>query len=371
MFELRYFRGRVALSKILLEMGVAKGDSVAIQAFTCTAVPEAVLSVGAKPVYVDTEEKGVNMAPKKLEAVLAHNPAIKAVVVQHTFGIPAQIEAISQVVDRFQIPLIEDCAHTFKSKINGQEVGSWGVASFFSFEWGKPLIAGIGGSLASKDDVLIDSLQKDYKLLSEPGLILNLRSLMQIIAFKMLYHPRVYWILKDIFHLLSKYGVTIGNYSAVEDQGVPVVSQDFGMKMPLINRLLLNYSLSRLEKDIIHRKTISDYCFKVFSRLGKESVNLPFHSESADIYYARFPVLVEDKKGLLQAARKYRYEISGWYETPVHPLDGKQLNSVGYAKNDCPNAEKMCGSLVSFPVNMRISKKDVDGYFDFINNFFG
>ena len=76
--------------------------------------------------------------------------------------------------------------------------------------------------------------------------------------------------------------------------------------------------------------------------------------------------MVADKKRLLQAARQNRIEISGWYETPVHPLEGEQLKAVGYLNNACPNAEKMCGSLVSMPVNKKVSRSDVDKYADFI-----
>jgi len=369
MFELKYFRGRVALSKLLSGLGVKVGDHVAIQAFTCTAVPEAVFSVGAKPVYVDLENGGVNMAPEKLEYILNENDKIKVIVVQHTFGIPAQMEKLFKIAESHNIPLIEDCAHTFKSAINGKEVGSWGIASFYSFEWGKPIIAGIGGAISLKNNLLRDYLQRDYDLLKEPGVIINIKSAIQILAFKLLYHPRIYWVIKDLYHFFSKHGLAIGNYSKVESQSEVEVSEDFGMKMPKINRLWLNYSLSHLEKSNDHRKSISDYYFKIFSESIFNKNILPISSELADIHYARFPLIIKDKKRLLKEARLHRVEISGWYETPVHPLKGDELGMLGYAEKTCPNAEKLCESLVSLPVNAKISKNDVDKYAAFIKGF--
>jgi len=369
MFKLRYFRGRVALSKILSGLGVHAGDDVVIQAFTCTAVPEAVFSVGAKPVYVDVENNGVNMAPEKLEKILNENVNVKAIVVQHTFGIPAQIDKIAEISEKYNIPLIEDCAHTFKTSVNGKGVGTWGVASFYSFEWGKPIIAGIGGSLVLNNGLLSDYVEKDYSHLKEPGVIFNIKSAMQILAFKLLYHPKIYWILKDLFHFFSKYGLAIGNYSKVKSEEENEISEDFGLKMPMVNRLWLNYSISHLEKSIIQRKNISDYYFKVFTSADFDKKILPDRPEIAEIYYARFPLIVKNKDLLLREARRNRIEISGWYETPVHPLEGEQLKMAGYMNNSCPNAEKLCKSLISLPVNSKISKSDIDKYAIFLKGY--
>ena len=77
-FNYLYMRGRVGLSKILSGLGVCPGDHVALQAFTCSAVPEAVYAVGAIPVYIDIEENGVNMCPVKLQNCLKENHRIRA-----------------------------------------------------------------------------------------------------------------------------------------------------------------------------------------------------------------------------------------------------------------------------------------------------
>ena len=131
-FDFLYMRGRVALSRLLLGLNILPGDKVAIQAFTCVAVPEAVKAIGAIPVYVDVEKDSVNMSHKKLINLLQKNE-IKAVVVQHTFGIPANINKISEICDQREIPIIEDCCHSINSQFQEKYLGDWSKASFYYF----------------------------------------------------------------------------------------------------------------------------------------------------------------------------------------------------------------------------------------------
>ena len=78
-FNFLYMRGRVALSRLLLGLNILPGDKVAIQAFTCVAVPEALKSIGAIPVYVDVEKNSVNMSHKQLINILEENEDVQAV----------------------------------------------------------------------------------------------------------------------------------------------------------------------------------------------------------------------------------------------------------------------------------------------------
>jgi dTDP-4-amino-4,6-dideoxygalactose transaminase len=84
--EFGVYHGRVGLCLLLRALGVGAGDSVAIQAFTCIAVSEAVAAAGATSVYVDIEADGLNMDPASLRRT--NDPRVNAVSVQHSFGIP-------------------------------------------------------------------------------------------------------------------------------------------------------------------------------------------------------------------------------------------------------------------------------------------
>ena len=139
-----YSRGRVALKAILRGIGVSGGDKVAIQAFTCSAVPEAIMAAGALPLYVDIESDGFNMDPEDLRKKISHRT--RAIIAQHTFGIPADMDRILGIANESQIPVIEDCCHTLTSSYKGKVVGSFGVGSFYSYGWGKPVVIGVEGA---------------------------------------------------------------------------------------------------------------------------------------------------------------------------------------------------------------------------------
>ena len=105
-----YFRGRVGLYAILKALDIHKDDEIAIQAFTCLAVPEAILAIGAKPSYIDIKPMQFNMSVSDLANKIT--PQTKAIVVQHTYGIPANMDEITEIAEKFNIPIIEDCCHT-------------------------------------------------------------------------------------------------------------------------------------------------------------------------------------------------------------------------------------------------------------------
>jgi dTDP-4-amino-4,6-dideoxygalactose transaminase len=105
-------RGRIALYAILKALGIGSGDEVIIQAFTCVAVPCPVLATGARPVYADIDGT-LNLDPSSVEARLT--PRTKAIVVQHTFGIPANMDRLLRTANECGIYLIEDCCHTVAS----------------------------------------------------------------------------------------------------------------------------------------------------------------------------------------------------------------------------------------------------------------
>jgi dTDP-4-amino-4,6-dideoxygalactose transaminase len=86
--------GRSALYKILQTLSIGKGDEVMLQAFTCVALPNPILWVGAKPVWVDLDLKNLNISIEDFESKITERT--KAVVVQYTFGITPDIERIKR-----------------------------------------------------------------------------------------------------------------------------------------------------------------------------------------------------------------------------------------------------------------------------------
>ncbi len=357
---LTFFRGRVALYAILKGLGIGAGDEVAAQAFTCVAVPEGIMATGAQPVWVDIEADGFNMDAADLRRKLTSRT--RAIIVQHTYGIPADMELLLQVANEAGLPVIEDCCHTLASTYKGKTVGSFGVASFYSFEWGKPIVTGIGGSAVVNDPELRQRVREAYENYQAPGITRLVRIQLQYYAFGLLYRPSLYWPVRALFHRLGSLGMAESNYNPV---GEGNIAQDFNLRMavPLQRRLARN--LAKLDAQTRHSRWVaSEYQARIQS---SAAIIHPIPPKDSDTVFARYPLRARDKAGLLAVARKANVELSEWYATPVHPLAGQELRLVHYEPGSCPNAETRCAEIVALPTHPAVTKRDIDRAVKFLN----
>jgi dTDP-4-amino-4,6-dideoxygalactose transaminase len=152
--------GTSALHLGLALLGVGEGDEVICQSFTFCASANPIVYLGAKPVFVDSEEDTWNISPELLEdAILsriANGKKPKAIIVVHLFGMPAKMSEILEISRRYQIPVLEDAAEAVGSTYDGQYCGSLGKVGVMSFNGNKIITTGGGGALISSDIGLIE-----------------------------------------------------------------------------------------------------------------------------------------------------------------------------------------------------------------------
>ncbi|MGI0148096.1 MAG: DegT/DnrJ/EryC1/StrS family aminotransferase, partial [Thermoplasmata archaeon] len=129
-FARTFWKGRVALYAILRTLEIGHEDEVILPAFTCVVVPNAVRFAGATPVYADIVPGGYNLDPAGVERAVT--PRTRAIIVQHTFGIPADLDPLLEIARRHGLAVIEDCAHSLGSEYRERGVGTFGLAAFFS-----------------------------------------------------------------------------------------------------------------------------------------------------------------------------------------------------------------------------------------------
>ena len=347
-----FFRGRAALTALLKALGIGREDLVATQAFTCVAVPEAILASGARPLMVDIEENGINMCSQDLAEKL--NDRVRAIVIQHTFGTPANMDPLLKMAKERGLPVIEDCCHTFESTYRGRTVGTFGFGAFYSFEWGKPVIAGVGGGLRVNDKSLINAISDAVSGLNVPPLKVRARMAVQYQLHKILYHPRLYWPVRSAYRFASSLGLAQGNFNPV-DQGNP--SPEFGWRMlPAAEHRLRRMWSARKKVDQHSREVVLAYREKA----EFTSIRPVAEPEGSEVIYARFPLRVPDKQGLLDQARRAGVELADWYKTPIHPLPVDNSQAVNYNAGSCPNAEQRCRELVSLPVGKKVGAREIE-----------
>jgi len=166
--------GTAALHLALRYIGVQPGDEVICSTFTFVASANAILYLGARPVFVDSESQSWNMDPGLLAECLQKRAKKgclpKAVVLVHLYGQVADIDPIREMCDRYEIPLIEDAAEALGAAYKGKAPGTFGKAGIFSFNGNKIITTSGGGMLISDDRELVDKCRYWATQAREPAL---------------------------------------------------------------------------------------------------------------------------------------------------------------------------------------------------------
>lgn len=157
--------GTAALYLALIALDIKKGKEVIVPTYVCSAVLNAVIMAGAKPVIVDIEGEDLNISLSEIKKKI--NKKTGAIVAVHTFGMPADVKRLITL----GIPVIEDCAQAIGARIHGKSVGTFGTIVTFSFYASKMLTSGNGGMVVSRNKQLIKRLldyrefdgRRDYK----------------------------------------------------------------------------------------------------------------------------------------------------------------------------------------------------------------
>ena len=148
--------GTAAVHLALIACGVKAGDEVIVQTFTFCASSHPITYLGAKPVFVDSESDTWNMSPELLEEAIKDRIAKtgrkpKAIVPVYLYGMPAKIDEILSVAERYDIPVVEDAAEGFGSRYDRQMVGTFGRYGVLSFNGNKMITTSGGGALVCLD----------------------------------------------------------------------------------------------------------------------------------------------------------------------------------------------------------------------------
>ena len=148
--------GTAAIHLALVLLGVGHGDEVICQSFTFAASANPIVYQGAQPVFVDSEPGSWNMDPELLDAAIADRIAKtgrkpKAIIAVHLYGMPAQMDRICAVADKWEIPVVEDAAEGLGSKYQGCYCGTFGRFGVLSFNGNKMITTSGGGALICPD----------------------------------------------------------------------------------------------------------------------------------------------------------------------------------------------------------------------------
>ncbi len=348
-FAFSFWKGRVALYAILKALGVGEDDSVILPGYTCVVVPAAVAYLGAKSNYVDINPHTYNIDPSKLDAAL--DKKTKALVIQHTYGIPAAVDELLNWAEKHGLPVIEDCCHALGCSIRGQKLGTFGVASFFSSQWNKPYTTGLGGIAVTNDESLAARIREFQEAeCVKPSRGEERLLMLQCLAHHWLFFPRTAGLVTGLYRALSS-KLLIGS-SCPLDLTTQMPEGYFKAMSPGQAKLGLR-EVEALDDNASHRKCISEVYRQALDQAGWPSPAVP---DDAEVAFVRYPVRVENKDQVLKKAPSSLVELGDWFDCPIHP---KKANPAlfGYSSGTCPEAERAAREVINLPTHTKVSDR--------------
>jgi len=366
-YVISFNSGRSAFLAILDALDIKLGDEVLLQGFTCNSAVNPILKKGAKPVFVDIDD-ALNLDPNDLRKKISSRS--KAVMVQHSFGWPAQMDEIVKIARENNLFLIEDCAHSLGARYQGGLCGSFGDAAFFSFGRDKVISSVFGGLVVTNDDELgkkIIAFQEKIKYPSNPWI------------FQQLLHPILtnYFVI-PIYGLSACLGkLVLGVFHKLLILSKAVYGKEkrgefvkqFPKRFPNALAILALNQFEKLERFNRHRKEMADFYQKELKGTG---FILPFDKIGNEVkpVFMRYPVLTDlDTDEILKLTRKKRIFLDdGWRKAPIVPFD-TDLGKMNYQLGSCPKAERVAQSIINLPTHINISPKQAKSIVEFIKSY--
>ena len=351
--------GRSSLIAILKAMEIGEGDEVIIQAFTCNAAVNPIIHVGACPVFADINAN-LNISAEEVAKNITKKT--KAIMIQHTFGYPADIDEIRKICIINNIYLIEDCAHALGAKYKGSFCGSYGDASFFSFGRDKIISSVYGGMVTVNNDALLEKVSHFQKEIKYPSFYFVLQQLLHPVLMNRvilpLYNSKIGRGLLAIFlnlNILSK-AVT-----AKENQGE--LPQYFPQRMPNALAILAMNQFKKLDRFNEHRKEIAEIYESLL--VNKKEFKVIFKKDKdREVLFLKYPILNVNPLKVVKEARKQGiYLNDGWFGSVIVP-PLTQLEKVCYVPTSCPEAEEVVKRIICLPTHINISRDDAKRVFD-------
>jgi len=297
--------GTDALELILSSLKIGPGDEVIVPALSWIATAEAVNNVGAEPVFVDISKDNFTIDAGSIEDRITVRT--KAIIVVHLYGSPADMDEISAVANKHGIHIIEDCAQAHGAEYKNRKIGTFGIASAFSFFPSKNLGAfGDGGAIITNNMHLADNA----RMIANHGQ-LNVR------------------------HIHS----VIGRNSRLDTIQASILAA----KLPYLD----NWNDKRIE--------ISE---KYRSELGAiESIILPSKELNKKHVYHLFVLRSARRDEIMRLLNENNIASGIHYPKPLPFIDAYRYK--GHSENEFPVSTKTCSDILSIPVYPELSASQV------------
>ncbi len=305
--------GTDALVISLMALGIKSGDEIITTSNTAIPTISAIVTAGAKPVYVDINEKNYLINEHLIERNISKKT--KAIIVVHLYGQSPDMQKILNVCRKYRIKIIEDCAQSFGAKYKGKKLGSFGYISAFSFYPTKILgTFGDGGLISTNDKKIYEKCK-----------------------------------------MLRFYGIKKG-----------YVSKFHGVNSRLdeIHASILNYKLERIDSSISKRRKIANFYNK---NLKNKKIELPEVSSNNHHVFYNYVIRTNKRNILKKYLLQNGVETKIIYPYPVHKM--KYYSRFKIGRPNLKITEQVYKQILSLPIYPEINSRELKKIVNLINSF--
>lgn len=304
-FAIAVNSGTSALWLALLALGIGEGDEVITVPSTFIATAEAISFCGAKPVFVDIDDKTYNMNPELIEPAITGKT--KAIIPVHLFGQPADMDPILAIAKKYGLNVIEDACQAHGAEYKGKRAGSMGDAGCFSFYPGKNLGAyGEGGAVITNKIEIYEKIG----MLRDHG------------QSKKYYHAMIGW----------------------------------NARMDGFQGAILNVKLKSLELWNQARRNNAMLYNKLLNNV--QGVVIPKEADYAKHIYHVYAIRVQNRDELMKFLVEKDIYTGIHYPIPVHLQEAYQF--LGLGEGSFPVAEKCANEFISLPMFPELADEQIE-----------
>lgn len=302
--------GTVALHLALLAAGIGPGDEVIVPTLTFVATANAVVYCGAIPVFVDSEDEAWNIDPAKIEECITSRT--RAIIAVHIYGHPAEMDAIKEIAERYNLLVVEDAAEAHGAQYKGKTVGSIGDISTFSFYGNKIISTGEGGMVVTDDEKIARKIcqlkgqgmdpEKRYWF---PVIGYNYRMTNIVAAIGVAQLEKISWHLKRRREIARQYTAHFSEIGSVRlqaelpgvrnaywmsslvlDDGLAITRDELAKKLDSFGIETRPFFIP-MHRLPIYEESSSNKIYPVADKLAKQGINLPSYATltNEDISY--------------------------------------------------------------------------------------
>ncbi|MFH1395195.1 MAG: DegT/DnrJ/EryC1/StrS family aminotransferase [Candidatus Omnitrophota bacterium] len=313
--------GTDALILAMRALGIGEGDFVITSPFTFFATSESISLLGARPLFADIDKVTFNIDPNKVVELLQNadiniRSKIKGIIPVHLYGQCADMDAIKEISEQYNLKVVEDCAQAMGALYKGKKSGSFGNAGAFSFFPSKNLGAfGDGGIIISQDEAFIRKVKE----------------------------LRVHGSREMYIH---------------EEIG-------YNSRLDSLQAAILRVKLLELDSWLERKRVIADKYDKAFAPLG---VCVPGVCKDNVHTYHQYTIMFEDRNELMSYLNEKGISARVYYPVPLH-LQPCYKN-LGYSIGSFPVSETVAERVLSLPVYPELSEEKIDYIIQTVKSFF-